>query len=92
MEDGFDVVSVGIEQEGAVVVRVVFGAQPGRSVVFGAEREAGAMKSVDLRPRVRAEGDVTRRGRLARFGGPYAQSRRVGQLGSQVATRFIRRA
>src|SRR5262245_55694380 len=56
--DGFDVVAVGVEHEGAVVVLVVVRPQPGRAVVGGAGAERGRVEGVDLRARVGLEAHV----------------------------------
>ena len=48
--DGLDVVSVRIEHIGAVVVRVVVRAQPGRAVVLAAGGDGGAIEGVDGGP------------------------------------------
>ena len=56
--DGLDVVAVGVEDEGAVVVGVVHGADAGRAVVLAAGGDRGLVEGVDLRAVLGAEGDV----------------------------------
>jgi len=54
----FDVVTIGIEDERAVVVLVILGTEPGRSVVLPASGNGCVIKFVDLFAVVRTEGDV----------------------------------
>src|SRR5690349_16386750 len=56
--DGFDVVAVGIDEEGGVVARAVIGAQAGLAVVAPARVEPGAVKAVDRGALIGAEGDM----------------------------------
>ena len=63
MVDGLDVVAVGIEDERAVVARVVGGALTGRAVVRVARVDRGAVEGVDRLVRVHAERDVDVLGR-----------------------------
>ncbi|HEX4112172.1 MAG TPA: hypothetical protein VH020_06520 [Stellaceae bacterium] len=54
MADGFDVVAVGVEHEGAVIVRVILRAQARRAIVVSARRQRGTMERIDrLRDPVR---------------------------------------
>src|SRR3954470_16818656 len=48
MADGFDIVPVGVEHEGAVVVRVVMRARPGWTVVAAAGGQRRAVELVHL--------------------------------------------
>src|SRR5690349_4335993 len=52
---GFDVVPVGANDEGRVVVRVVVGSQAGRTIVLGTRRDRTAIKLIDLRTTFRSE-------------------------------------
>ena len=56
--DRLDVVAVGIEHEGAVVVGVVVGPEARCAVVAAADGERGGMKPVDDGPVVGGERDV----------------------------------
>ena len=44
---GLDIMAVGIEHEGAVVVRVIVWAQAGRTMVLAAGRDGGAIEGID---------------------------------------------
>ena len=61
--DGLDVVAVGVEDEGAVVVLVVVRAQAGLAVVGPARGERGGVEGLDLVLGVDAEGEVAARRR-----------------------------
>lgn len=52
--DDLDVVTVGVEDEGAVVRRVVLRAEPGRAMIAKPSRECRTVKGVDLGPLRRA--------------------------------------
>jgi hypothetical protein len=56
--DGFDVVAVGIEDEGAMVVLVVLGPYPRSAVVAAAGGASGSVECVDQRAVVGAECDL----------------------------------
>jgi hypothetical protein len=58
MANGFDVVSVGIENEGAVVVLMVVGPWAGPAVVAAARAHRGAVKGVDFGARLRGKRDM----------------------------------
>ena len=58
MVHGLDVVSVGVEHEGAVVMRVIDLPDAGSTVVAAAGTERGCMKSVDGRPICCRESDM----------------------------------
>ena len=47
MAHRLDIVAVGIEHEGAVIVRVIVRPQSRRAVILAAGRERGAMEGVD---------------------------------------------
>ena len=49
MTDSLHVVTVGVENESAVVIRVVVRTQPWKSVVAATGREGGLMESIDKR-------------------------------------------
>jgi hypothetical protein len=49
--DGLDVVAVGVEDKGAVIIRVVLRAQTGRAVVAPAGGKGGLVEGIDLCPR-----------------------------------------
>src|SRR5690349_22494291 len=57
----FDVVPVGSDDEGGVVVRVVLRAQAGCAVVLAARFQRRAIESVDLPAPLRREGEVKAR-------------------------------
>ena len=63
MGDGLDVVALRVEDERAVVVRVVLRADAGAAVVVAAGRERRRMECVHRRAVRRGEGDVQRRRR-----------------------------
>ena len=69
MAHGLDIVAVGVEHEGAVIVGVIMGAQARRPVVLGAGGESGAIEGVDRLSGLGGESDVDmaagERGRLA---------------------------
>jgi hypothetical protein len=44
--DDFYIVAVGIEDEGAVVIRMILGSQSWRAVVFSSGSEGGLMKGI----------------------------------------------
>src|ERR1044072_8560235 len=56
--DGLDVVAVGVEDEGAVVARVIDGARSRGTVVGAPSSESSGMESVDRLWRAGAEGDM----------------------------------
>ena len=56
--DRLDVVSVGVEDEGAVIVGVIVGPEAGRAVVPSSRGERGAVKRLDLGARFCGEGDM----------------------------------
>jgi hypothetical protein len=47
MTDDFDVVAVRIEDERAVVIRMIVGSHSGRAVVCSSHSEGGLMKDID---------------------------------------------
>ena len=61
MADRFDVVPVGPDDEGAVVVRVVVRAKARGAVVFAAGVQSGAVEVLDLLAAVSREANVQRR-------------------------------
>src|SRR5262245_33964190 len=58
MADGLDIVAVGIEDEGAVIVGMIMRPDARRAVVSAACRDRRAIKGVDGGPVRRCEGDV----------------------------------
>ena len=58
---GFDVVTVGIEGESAVIARMIVSANARRAVVSPAGREGGSMKCVDLGAAARGQTNMNRR-------------------------------
>jgi hypothetical protein len=58
MANRFDVVAIWIEDEGRVVARVVFGPEPGTTVVAPARREGRLVEGLHGRAVGSAEGDV----------------------------------
>src|ERR1022692_902083 len=56
--DGLDVVSIGVQHKGAIVVGMVLRAKSRGSVVLPARRHRRPIKSVDLRARLGAKRDV----------------------------------
>ena len=58
MTHRLDVVPVGVEHEGAVVVRVVVRAQTRRTVVLAARRKRGLVERIDGRAVLRGDCDV----------------------------------
>ena len=63
--DGFDVVAVGIEHEGAVIVRVIHLAEARAAIVLAAGGDRRLVEGVDLRAALGAEGEMDMRRRLA---------------------------
>src|SRR6266852_1379682 len=57
---GFDVVAVGIEHEGAVIIRVVMGADAGRPVIASARGHRRLVESVNGGAVLRNDGDMQR--------------------------------
>src|ERR1700730_16082995 len=55
---GFDIVAVRIEDEGAVIIRMINRAQRPRALVCRAGRHGGGIEGVDRRTRACFEGDV----------------------------------
>jgi hypothetical protein len=45
--DDFDIVTVGVKDERAVVIRMILGSQSRRAVVCSSGSEAGLMKDID---------------------------------------------
>ena len=58
MTDGLDIVAVGIEHEGSVVIGVVVGTQAGRAVVLAARSDRRAVEGIDRCAGERSESDV----------------------------------
>ena len=58
MADRFDVVAIWIEDEGPVVARVVFGPEPGTTVVAPARRDGRLVEGLHARAAGSDEGDV----------------------------------
>ena len=58
MADGLDIVAVGIEDEGAVVVRVIMRPQARPAIVLAAGGKGGGMERIDLSAAARGEGDM----------------------------------
>src|SRR5690606_25240991 len=67
MTNGLDIVAVGVENESAVVIRMIVGAQARLAVVAPAGRHRRGMERIDLGARVRREGIVPTGSRLTRF-------------------------
>src|SRR5690606_15899522 len=75
VKDCLDVIAVGVEYEGAVIVGVVLGAQPGGAVVARSGRQGRLVKSLYLLHALRAESHVyARRGGFA-LGQPEVATR-----------------
>ena len=66
MADRFQPVSVGIEDEGRVVIGMVAWSQARQTIVAAAAGQGGGMKRVDGDTAVRLEGDVLAFGRVRR--------------------------
>jgi hypothetical protein len=66
MADGLDVVAVRIVDEGAVVVLVVVGTDPGGPVVLSAGHDRRLVEAIDRLPIRCAQRDVRRRARSPR--------------------------
>ena len=73
--DGLDVVAVGVEHEGAVVVLVVVRARARRAVVRAAGGEGGGVEGLDLLLGVDPEGDMAARRRRVRGCDPQVRPR-----------------
>src|ERR1051326_2157002 len=74
MADGFDVVAVGGDHEGAVIARMVMRTLARFAVVLGAGCDRGGVKCVDLLAAVGGEGDMDRAGDRAFRAQPPAPS------------------
>lgn len=61
MTDRFNIVSIGIENEGAVIVGVIMRAKPGSAVVDAAGQNGGSMEFVDKFPALGCKGDMRAR-------------------------------
>jgi hypothetical protein len=59
--NGFHVIAVGVQDEGPVVARRVFGTDAGRAIVTSAGGDRGRVELVDLLRRVGGEGNMNRR-------------------------------
>src|SRR2546427_7742285 len=59
--NGFDIVSVGVENERAVIIRMVVRAQARSAVVLAARGDRRTIERIDVRPRVGAKRDMNRR-------------------------------
>src|SRR5258706_16162515 len=77
LADGFDVVAVGIEDERAVVGRVVFRSRTGLPVVASAVRDGGGVEGVHRHPTPAGEGHVD--------GGGFSGEEPEGGLGGAGA-------
>lgn len=69
MADRLDVVAVGVEDEGAVVVGVIVGAQAGSPVLGAAGGERGGVEGIDFVGRAGGEGEVDAADRGTAAGG-----------------------
>ena len=58
MANSLDIVAVGIEHEGAVIIGVIFRPEPWRAVIGGAGKQRGRMEGIDRFPAGRGESDV----------------------------------
>jgi hypothetical protein len=79
--DDFDVVSVRVEDEGAVIVRMIMGPEARRAVVFSSGREGGLMKCVDQRAVVNSKGDMNPRFVWCSFADPEVGFGRLAKTG-----------
>lgn len=60
MADGLDIVAIGVQNEGAVIVAVVFGPGSGATIVAPACGHGGPVEGVHLGAGAGGEGDVLR--------------------------------
>ena len=58
MADRLDIVAVGVQHEGAIVIGVILRPETRRAIVATARRHGGLMKGVDLGPVAGDKGDV----------------------------------
>jgi len=65
MADGFDIVTIRVDDERGVVAPTVLGAQPGCTVVFGTGLQGSTIELVDLVPTLGHERNVEMSGSLA---------------------------
>ena len=78
--DGFDIVAVGVEDERAVIVRMIHWPQPRPAIVAAAGRDRRGVEGVDLGPAARREGDSAGGPSAAR---PPASRRSAGRARSR---------
>ena len=58
MADGFDIIAVGIEDEGPVIIGMIMRPEAGRAVVGAAGGKARCVEGVDQSARLDGEGDM----------------------------------
>ena len=58
MADGFDIVAVGVEDEGAIVVRVIVRTQARPTIVLAAGGDGGGVEGIDFGAAARGKGDM----------------------------------
>src|SRR5262245_33179452 len=84
-----DVVAVGIEHEGAVIVRVIVRSQPRRAVVLAARRERRTIEGVDGGAVLGGESDVQAAFEHAAAADPEIRLARVAEARVGVAAGFL---
>src|SRR5882724_1777767 len=57
--DGFDIVAVGIEHEGAVIIGMIMRPEPRRAVVAAARRHRRRVEGIDQCTGIGGEGDMS---------------------------------
>lgn len=59
--NGFDIVAIGVQYKGAVVIFMVMRAQTGLSIIFATCCDGGGVERVNTCPALCCEGEVERR-------------------------------
>src|SRR6202042_3545158 len=85
----FDVVAVGVEDECAVVIRIVLRPQSGRAIVAASGGHGGLMKRVDLRSRLGGEGYVHAARRFLAVSDPEERLSFGAESGMRVASGLL---
>src|SRR5690242_5654617 len=91
MADGFDVVTVGVEYEGAVVVRMIVGTDSGRAVVATACGDRRLVERIDRSAGAGLERDVVARAARVPAADPQLRPTGRAEAGAFVAAGLLLR-
>src|ERR1700726_4579332 len=86
-----DVVAIGIEHEGTVIMRMIVWAKSGLAVVACAGAKGGRMEGIDLRARARFESDMKPPAERAARADPELRPRLAPEPRMRVPARLLRR-